>query len=153
MTTVNNDPMCPRFIKTGGTAYTTKLTMTDMDVTGDVKNYDYQRPVAVTLSGTTWSGAAETWTAEDWDGYWAYARDSENVNWIDLGQEYDKTTRGTAVELLDGSVWNVTGDSVLESLTISEDSAVIYGSATVNGTPTELLPGQTYTGEIVITAA
>ena len=153
MTTVNNDPMCPRFIKTGGTAYTTKLTMTDMDVTGDVKNYDYQRPVAVTLSGTTWSGAAETWTAEDWDGYWAYARDYENVNWIDLGQEYDKTTRGTAVELLDGSVWNVTGDSVLESLTISEDSAVIYGSATVNGTPTELLPGQTYTGEIVITAA
>ena len=153
MTTVNNDPMCPRFIKAGKTAYTTTLSMRDMDVAGDVKNYDYQRPVTVVLSDTKWSGAAETWSAEDWDGYWAYAKDFENVNWVDLGPEYEKSTRGTCVELLDGSIWTVTGDSVLESLAISEDSAVMYGSATVNGASNELLPGQTYTGEIVITAA
>ena len=153
MTTVNNDPMCPRFIKTGGTAYTTNLRMTEMDVTGDVKNCDYQRPVAVTLSGTKWSGAAETWTAEDWDGYWAYAKDFENVNWVGLGPEYDKTTRGTSVTLEEGSVWTVTGDSQLENLVIGADCSVVYGAATVNGQPTELLPGRTYKGEIIITAA
>ena len=153
MTTVNNDPMCPRFIRTGGTAYTTNLRMTEMDVSGDVKNYDYQRPVTVTLSDTKWFGAAETWTAEDWDGYWAFAKEYENVNWVDLGPEYDKTTRGTSVELKDGSVWTVTGTSQLESLTIGENCEVVYGTATVDSVPTQLVPGGIYTGEIIITAA
>ncbi|MGM9614890.1 MAG: hypothetical protein ACI3W7_05115 [Oscillospiraceae bacterium] len=153
MTTVNNDPLCPRFIRTGGTAYATTLTMTDMDAAGDVKNYDYQRPVVVTLSGAAWSGAAETWSAGDWDGYWAYAEGLDNVNWVNLSDEYDKTTRGTTVELTDGSVWTVTGDSLLERLVIGADCEVMYGTAAVNGENVTLMPGNTYEGEIVITAA
>ena len=59
-----------------------------------------------------------------------------------------------SLTLANGSVWTVTGDSYLASLTIDETSS-IQGEGltmTVDGVPTEIAPG-TYAGEIVLSAA
>ena len=60
---------------------------------------------------------------------------------------------GTALTLNNGSLWTVTDDSQLDSLAISADSQVVYGTATVDGVSVTLEPGRTYEGDIVITAA
>ena len=132
----------------------TALTMTDMDVSGDVKNYDYQRGVEITLDNTRWSGASLVWEAEDWNAFWGYADGMDSVYWANLDPEtYNTAHHGTALTLENGSVWTVTADSELDSLTISAGSQVVYGTATVDGVPVTLAPGQTYEGNIVITAA
>ena len=61
---------------------------------------------------------------------------------------------GAAANFTDGSVWTVTHDSYLSSLTIGTDASVQAEDGhdlvmTVNGAETPLAPG-TYEGEIVI---
>lgn len=132
----------------------TALTMTDMDVSGDIKNFDYQRGVEVTLDNTAWNGASLVWEAEDWNAFWAYAEGMDSVYWANLDPEtYNTGHHGTALTLENGSVWTVSADSALDSLAISSDSRVVYGTATVDGAPVSLEPGRTYEGAIVITAA
>ncbi|MFI1027218.1 hypothetical protein [Streptomyces sp. NPDC020951] len=63
---------------------------------------------------------------------------------------------GVLVTLTGGSTWTVTGTSYLSALTLDADSAVTApdGSAvtmTVDGTPTPVAPGGTYTGAITLT--
>ncbi len=53
------------------------------------------------------------------------------------------------VTLTDNAVWNVTGTSIITSLTIGE-GARVNGRAALYGQPIELVPGQTYTGLITI---
>ena len=65
---------------------------------------------------------------------------------------------GVIVSLEAGSTWKVTGTSYLSSLTIGADSQVkgTHGTAvtmTVDGVPTALVPGGTYTGDIVLTTS
>lgn len=57
---------------------------------------------------------------------------------------------GVIVSLTNGSVWTVTGDSFLTSLTLDESSSVVGASMTVNGVDTPIKAGS-YTGEIVLT--
>ncbi|MFJ8104859.1 hypothetical protein [Streptomyces sp. NPDC096132] len=62
---------------------------------------------------------------------------------------------GVLVTLAGGSAWTVTGTSCLSSLTLDADSAVTApdgGPVTmmVDGTPTVLAPGRTYTGAITL---
>ena len=132
----------------------TALNMTDMDVNGDVKNYDYQRGVEITLDNTKWSGASLVWEADDWNAYWDYADGMDSVYWANLDSEtYNTAHHGTALTLENGSAWTVTADSELDSLAISADSHVVYGTATLDGVSVTLEPGRTYEGDIVITAA
>lgn len=56
---------------------------------------------------------------------------------------------GVIVKLANGSRWNVTGASYLSSLTV-EAGSTLNGTVTVNGTPTTITPGTTYTGTIVV---
>lgn len=58
---------------------------------------------------------------------------------------------GVIVALTNGSVWNVTGDSYLTSLT-TDTSAVINGTVTVNGEAVDTTIGGTWVGDIVVTA-
>lgn len=58
---------------------------------------------------------------------------------------------GVIVALTNGSVWNVTGDSYLTSLT-TDTSAVINGTVTVNGEIVDTTIGGTWVGDIVVTA-
>jgi Tfp pilus assembly protein PilX len=64
---------------------------------------------------------------------------------------------GMIVTLKGGTVWTVTGTSYLTSLTIDDGSIVApEGSKvvmTVSGAKTEIQPGKTYTGNIVLTVA
>lgn len=55
------------------------------------------------------------------------------------------------VVLEDGAVWNVTGESILTSLTV-QSGAVLNGRVAIDGT--EIVPeaGKTYSGNIVVTA-
>ncbi len=153
MTALNADSSS-RYLYSGNEDTATSLTMTDMDVTGDVKNYDYQRNVEILLDNTSWNGASLVWDAEDWNAYWDYADGMDSVYWCNLDAEsYNVEHHGTALTLENGSVWTVSAESQLDSLTISADSQVIYGTATVDGEAVTLEAGQTYEGEIVITAA
>ncbi len=55
---------------------------------------------------------------------------------------------GLEMELMNGSVWNVTGTGRLTKLTIGEGCA-LKGMLTVNGRTVEAVPG-VYEGEIVV---
>jgi hypothetical protein len=153
MTTLNSDSTS-RYLYTDKEDTPTAVTMTDMDVTGDIKDYDYQRNLTVTLDNTTWSGASLVWDAADWNAYWDYAKGESGVYWCDLDSEtYNVAHHGTSLTLENGSVWTVTADSALDSLTIGADCAVVCAQATVDGQPVVLEAGNTYEGDIRLTAA
>ncbi|XVQ86388.1 hypothetical protein ACQP2K_02840 [Microbispora siamensis] len=63
---------------------------------------------------------------------------------------------GAIVNLSGGSTWTVTGTSHLTNLAVSADSTVAAAAGkrvtmTVNGVQTPIVPGQSYTGAIVLT--
>jgi hypothetical protein len=153
MTTLNSDSTS-RYLYTDKEDTPTAVTMTDMDVTGDIKDYDYQRNLTVTLDNTAWSGASLVWDAADWNAYWDYAKGESGVYWYDLDSEtYNVAHHGTSLTLENGSVWTVTADSALDSLTIGADCAVVCVQATVDGQPVMLEAGNAYEGDIRLTAA
>jgi hypothetical protein len=62
---------------------------------------------------------------------------------------------GVLVTVADGSTWTVTGTSYLSSLTVGADGTVAAPagrtvSMTVDGVATPIVPGHTYTGDIVL---
>lgn len=154
MTIVNSDSMS-RYLKAGNSDTPTSLTMTDMTVSGDVKNYDYQRGVTVELVNTAWTGAVDTWSADQWNEYWKDCADDEKCYWILDPAKYSYNSEGTSVTIGSGSKWTVTGDSVLNRLTIAEGGTVeaADGAALhlfVDGVEVELAAG-TYEGAILLT--
>jgi len=65
---------------------------------------------------------------------------------------------GVIVALTGGSRWAVTGTSYLSALSLDASSSVSgpgrkQGTMTVDGTATEIAPGGSYTGAIVLTVA
>lgn len=153
MTALNADKSS-RYLYTDKEDTATTLDMTDMTVAGDIKNYDYQRDVTVTLNNTAWTGASLVWEAADWNEYWAYAEGMDSVYWVNLDAgKYNVAHHGTDLVLVNGSVWTAVGESRLDSLVIGADCSVICESATVNGQPVILEAGKTYEGDIVIIGA
>lgn len=142
------------------------LLMTDMDVTGDIRNDDVYRNLNVSLTNTTVNGAMVSTTVSDWNEMFsaeslaasqAYAdAQAEQASWakeipnptydaeipyadfeIDLTLASECLTlpetdviRGIHLTMDKDSVWNVTGDSRLVSLTVA-DGAVISGAAEI----------------------
>ena len=58
---------------------------------------------------------------------------------------------GVIVSLTGNSVWNVTGDSYLTSLTV-EAGSVVNGTVTVNGETVDVSAGGSWSGDILVTA-
>ncbi len=142
-TVYNNDTMFMNAVPDGEQYPGVSVSMTDMEVTGDVIHEDYQRDMNLALSGASLTGAINAYDCAHWneaaaaEGFTDYALDASYA-----------APHGVALTLENGSNWVVTGESTLMSLTVDESSAVA-GSMTVNGVATPITAG-TYTGEIVI---
>ncbi len=123
------------------------VTMEDMDVSGDILHEDYQRRMTLELENTTLTGRIVSGTIDSWNSRWAqYGQ----VNWV-VDDSFD-ATYGVALTLGPGAQWNVTGESSLSSLTVSEAGA-IAGEITLDGQSLEPEPGKTYTGSILVSGS
>ena len=131
----------------------TAANIADSVISGDIKNYDYQRKMTVNLDGTEWTGALYTWDADTWDAAWSdECKAAERCLWILDGESYNRQTQGSILTLAGGSVWNVTDDSGLVSLTVEAGSS-INGVVTVDGQVVDVSAGGSWTGDIVVSAA
>ena len=123
------------------------VTMEDMDVSGDILHEDYQRRMTVELENTTLTGRVVSGTMDSWNSRWAqYGQ----VNWV-VDDSFD-AAYGVALTLGPGAKWNVTGESSLSSLTVSEADAIV-GEITLDGQALEPEPGKTYTGSILVSGS
>ena len=155
MTVVNSDSMSAYALASHDmTGRGTTLTVTDCDIAGDVKAYDYQRNCAVQLISATWSGAYETWDKAAWDSVWSEeCRADPLCYWVLDGDIYHTGAgNGSSLSISADSVWNVTGDSQLSSLTV-EPGGIINGAVTVNGKSVDISAGGVWTGDIAVTPA
>ena len=142
-TVYNNDTMFMNAVPDGEEYPGVRVSMTGMDVTGDVIHEDYQRDLVLTLAGTTLTGAVNAYDCAHWNAVAA----AEGFTDYALDASYE-TAHGAFVTLADGSVWNVTGESTLSGLTVG-DGCAVTGTMTVDGAETPIVPGE-YTGSIVI---
>lgn len=151
------------------------------DWTGDIAHEDYQRPMRLTLEDTTLTGAIRAGTVEEWLSLWdgyedvSYSLDeqtglyvndadpsdtAENYRIQDPDEIYGWATAITAYDAVRGvfltldadSVWNITGESELSSLTL-EPGAVVNGVVTVDGETVDVSAGGAWTGTILVTPA
>lgn len=153
MTVLNSDSMS-RYAKATDdmTGKGVELTITDSDIAGDVKAYDYQRNIAVTLEGSTWSGAYETYDKAAWDAMWSDAVKADPYcYWILDPAQYHDGTGITASMTVDAySTWNVTGVSHIDALGVYPGGKV-NGTVTVNGAVVDTSAGGYWTGDITVT--
>ncbi len=131
--------------------------LSSVKVRGDFYNgLRTTKNMVLNLSGSTVTGlvsssttrhAIDTITAAD------YRQISEVTNSVGPA-----VNNGVLLTLKDKSIWQVTGTSYLTRLELSADSKIVGAdgrtvSVTVNGVPTTLSPGGTYSGAIVVKAA
>ena len=171
---LNNDTSSPAQ-EEGSNPVGSFVTMSNMDVTGDILDEDYERPMSITLNNTTLTGRVISGSCDSWTDFWlsmGYAEDytiglasntfgSEApldafVHALDFsedGTEYTRSTytteQGTSLVLSADSVWNVTDSSSLNSLVV-EAGGVINGTVFVNGIETDISSGGEWTGEITV---
>ncbi len=142
-TVYNNDTMFMNAVPDGEQYPGVSVTMTGMEVVGDIIHEDYQRDLTLTLSDTVLEGAVNGYDC----GHWNAVAAAEGFTDYALDASY-AAAHGVIVVLEDGASWTVTGESTLSGLTIGEGCSV-SGTMTVDGIPTEAAPG-TYAGVIVI---
>ncbi len=140
-------------------------TFTDISLTGDLFNAfrgdlagpfgpAQQRNLVVNLDGASLTGVVSASTA---------AHDQSvitSADYRELGVVTNTPSaivnNGVIVSLTGGSTWTVTGTSHLSSLTVDAGSQLAAAAGktvtvTVDGIPTTLVAGTTYTGAIVVT--
>lgn len=168
---LNNDTSTPE-TPAGTNPVGNRITMSNMDISGNIVDDDYERVMTVTLDNTTLTGAVKSGTWKSWTDFWldaGYAEDytiglasntfgSEEpldafVHGIAMEDEsYELTEygddQGTELTLTNGSRWTVTEESSLTKLVIG-DGCAIDGVLYVDGEKVEAAPGE-YTGEIVV---
>ena len=152
MTAVNSDSMGVYALRSHDmTGKGTVLTLTDCDITGDICAYDYQRSCTAVLENTVWTGAFVTWDKVEWDAAWsADCAEDPKCYWLLDEDVYNTGTESVTSLTVDaGSVWNVTGESDMDRLTV-EPGGVIYGTVTVDGVVTVTSAGGSWTGVIVV---
>ena len=130
----------------------TELTIKNSDLSGDVRHYDYQRNCAVTLDNAVWSGAYTTMDKAEWDALWSEQCKADSAcYWIlDTEKYHDGTGTSAAMTVGAGSVWNVTGESAIDLLTV-EAGGIVNGTVTVDGEAVDTAEGGHWEGDIVIT--
>jgi hypothetical protein len=149
MSVLNSDSMGNFLHKEsdGAKVKPTDISMKDMSVTGDVKHMDYQRPMNISLDNTTLKGAIVSGSVADWNKLWT-AYDKKDCKWVQ-DAKWD-TFYGVRLTVGKGSTWQVTGPSLLESLTVA-DGGSVKGKVQVDGKAVTPAAGQTYTGKISVT--
>ena len=155
MTAVNSDSMGVYAYNTHDmTGKGTVLTLTECDIAGDVCAYDYQRSCSVTLTDSVWSGAYRTWDKDEWDAVWSdECAADEKCYWLLDESVYNTGTESvTSLTVGAGSVWNVTGESDMDTLTV-EPGAVVNGTVFVDGVETDVSVGGSWSGVITVTPA
>lgn len=157
-TVLNNDGM-GNFLAEGdaddASVDNVNVTMSGMDVAGDILHEDYQRYMYLSLDSTELQGAVVSGTYDSWTSRWSGYGD---VSW--LPDDSWDTVNGTHMALANGSVWTVTGTSTLSSLTVDSSSSIIGAGGspvgiTVDGARVSLekiIGAGTVSGEITITA-
>ena len=142
-TVYNNDTMFMNAVPDGEQYPGVQVTLIASNVVGDVIHEDSQRDLTLTLSAASLVGAVNGYDCDHWnavaaaEGFTDYALDASYA-----------TPHGVHVVLEDGASWLVAGESTLIGLTVGE-GCTVSGSMTVDGVPTEPVPG-TYTGAIVL---
>ena len=172
---LNNDTSSPAQ-EPGTDPVGTFVTLSNMTVTGDILDEDYERPMDIVLTDTTLNGRIVSGTCDAWTDFWLacdYAEDytiglasntfgSEApldafVHTFTMNDDgtYEISSysdeKGTSLTLAAGSVWNVTGGSSLTLLVI-EEGAELNGNLFVDGELVDPRPGR-YEGQITLTAA
>jgi hypothetical protein len=117
-----------------------------MSVNGDIKHMDYQRIMTLSLENATLKGAVVSGTVEDWNKLWA-AFDKKDCKWVQ-NDKWD-TFYGVRMTVKKGATWEVSGPSLLSSLTV-EDGGTVKGKVQVDGNNVTPAAGQTYTGKIAV---
>lgn len=149
-TVINNDTMFMTKVPDGTIYPGVKVSMKDMKAEGDILHEDYQRDMHLLLTDASLTGTITSGTVEGWNalckekGFESYLIDPDGY----------KTVHGVNLTLESGSVWNVTGESTLTALTISDGADVKAPtgkrlSMKVNGATVLVAPG-TYKGNIII---
>ncbi len=128
------------------TLYTDPYTATSMNGTSTTTVYIYP---AVDEEGNFVYDESDTNVYESC-GYAIYYTDAQYLGLTDLTAS-ETLNDPVGLSLSNGSTWTVTGTSYLAELTIDETSAVIGAEMTVDGVATEIVPGSSYEGEIVLT--
>ena len=154
-----------------------EIDIAESVVDGDIVHMDYQRAMNIRLSGTTLNGAVVSGTTAGWNDLWADVDDNGRAENFDAEMIYSLLTKnesyetvwGANLSLDESSVWNVTGDSSLASLTLAEGAVLAApagGAMTIyvdvamdnddlsydasTGKVVEALePGITYTGVVI----
>ena len=155
MTVVNSDSMSAYALASHDMAGRgTDLTLTECDIAGDVKAYDYQRNCVVNLVDSIWTGAYETWDKDTWDAVWSEECKADPICfWVLDSDTYHTGAGNGSILTMDcTSVWNVTGDSRIMTL-VTEAGAVINGTVTVNGEYVDTSAGGSWTGDILVRPA
>ena len=159
----------------GETSLGQSIAIVDSVVDGDILHADYQRPMEVTLTAAVLNGAVVSGTCASWNALWTDVEDNGLAENFDAAMIYELLTKnesydtvwGVRLSLDKDSVWNVTGDSSLYSLSLEDgaelvlpEGAAIYvdvdmsnddlGYDASTGTQVETLEhGVTYTGVVI----
>jgi hypothetical protein len=170
---LNNDTSTPA-TPAGTNPIGTRISMSNMAVSGNILDDDYERLMTITLDNASLTGAIRSGTCQYWNTYWlnaGYVEDytiglasntfgSEEaldafVHDVIVNEDgtYTETVygddQGTALVLTNGSTWTVTGDSSLTALTV-EAGSTVDGIVTVDGAVVDVTAGGSWTGTITV---
>lgn len=173
---LNNDTSTPATPE-GTNPVGNRITMSNMDVTGNILDEDYERVMTITLDNTNLTGAIVSGTCASWTHYWLDAGYVEDytiglasntfgseapldtfVHALTINADGTYTTtpytddQGTELILKNGSVWKVTETSTLTKLTVNAGS-VIEGTVSINGQIVDVSGGGTWEGAISVTVS
>ena len=140
-------------------ASATVADLTGLDLKGDFYNAAREgKNLVLNLDGTSVDGVISASTAIHKSGVTTIT----SANWQDIGEVTNTASaavnNGVIVNLSGDSSWTVQGTSYLTRLSIGANASIggadgRHVVATVDGVPTDLTAGRTYTGDIVISLA
>lgn len=152
-TVINNDTMFMTKVPDGTIYPGVKVRMTAMKAEGDIMHEDYQRNMHLSLTGVALTGKIISGTVTSWN---ALCKEKGFETYIIDPNGY-KTVHGVNLTLNSGSVWNVTDESTLIALTITDGAAIAAQGGkkvtmTVDSVETPIKAGA-YKGRIILKVA
>ncbi|MCD8116950.1 MAG: hypothetical protein LUE21_07530 [Oscillospiraceae bacterium] len=153
------------------------IALSNMSVDGDIIHNDYQRPMTITTENVVINGAIVSGTCAAWNALWSDVEDNGLAENFDGDMIYSLLTKNETYETVWGvrlsldsdSVWNVSGDSSLYSLSVEEDAVIqaaegyeieIYVDCAMSssdefydyttGTQVDSLPAGEYQGVVIL---